>query len=87
VGEFAHGHERWVIQREIRVGARGRAKAAIATAPPPHKDLCDTQKPAKIGAVSATTWHFGPEDLVKTKFIIICCKMSMDSLFKSFEKF
>jgi hypothetical protein len=28
-------------------------------------------KPAKIGPVCETAWRFGPEDLVKTKFIII----------------
>jgi hypothetical protein len=26
-------------------------------------------------------WHFGPEDLAKTKFIIIYCKKSMDRAF------
>ena len=52
-----------------RVRRGGGGKAAIATAPP-HQDLCDTQKPAKIGNVSETAWLFGPEDLVKTKFVI-----------------
>jgi hypothetical protein len=60
--------------------AGGGGKAAIATAPP-HQDLCDTQKLAKIGAVSKTAWLFGPDDLVKTKFIIIYCKKSMDRAF------
>jgi hypothetical protein len=32
--------------------------------------MCDTHKPAKIGAVNATAWLFWPEDLVKTKLII-----------------
>jgi hypothetical protein len=39
VGKSAHGHERWVLQREIRVGAGaawGGGKAAISTDPPPH---------------------------------------------------
>jgi hypothetical protein len=58
----------------------GGGKAAIATAPP-HQDLCDTQKPAKIGVVSKTAWLFGPEDLVKTKCIIIYCKKSIDRAF------
>ncbi len=61
----------------------GGGKAAIATAPP-HKDLCDTQKPAKIGDVSETAWLFGPENLVKTTFIIISCKKRMDRAFKIF---
>jgi hypothetical protein len=41
----------------------------------------------KIGTVSATAWHFGPEDLVTAKFIIIVCKKSMGRAFKIFEKF
>jgi hypothetical protein len=36
---------------------------------------------AKIGPVTKTAWHFGPEDLVKAKFIIIDCKKSMDRAF------
>jgi hypothetical protein len=40
-----------------------------------------SQKPAKIGTVGETAWLFGPEDLVKTKFIIIFCKKSMDRAF------
>ena len=43
--------------------------------------LCFTKKPAKICAVSKTAWPFGPEDLVKTKFIIIYCKKNMDRTF------
>jgi hypothetical protein len=31
--------------------------------------------------VNETTWYFGPEDLVKTKFGIIVCKKSMDRAF------
>jgi hypothetical protein len=41
----------------------------------------------KISSVSATAWGFGPEDLVKTKFIIIYCKKSMERVSKSVEKF
>jgi hypothetical protein len=55
----------------------GGGKAAKDTAPPPQQDLCDTQIPAQIGAESKTTWCFGPEDLVKTKFIAIYRKKSM----------
>ncbi len=58
--------------------AGGGGKAAIATVPP-HQD--HTQEPAKIGSVSETTWLFGPEDLVRTKFVIIYCKKSMDRAF------
>jgi hypothetical protein len=35
----------------------------------------------KEGAVSKTAWRFGPEDLVKNKFIIIVYKKSMDRAF------
>jgi hypothetical protein len=58
----------------------GGGKVVIATGHP-HQDLCDTQKPAKIGAIGETAWLFGPEDLVKTKFIMIYCKKSMDRAF------
>jgi hypothetical protein len=34
-----------------------------------------------MGAVDATAWSFGPEDLVKTKIVIIVCKKSMDRAF------
>ena len=37
----------------------------------------ESRKPAKIGPVSVTAWRFGPEDFVKTKFIIIYCKKTM----------
>ncbi len=61
--------------------ARGGGKAAIATVPP-HQDLCDTHRNRrKTGSVRETTWLFGPEDLVKTKFVIIYCKKSMDRAF------
>jgi hypothetical protein len=50
-----------------------------------HKGLCDTQETAKIGAVSTTTWQFGPEELVKTKFIIIYCKKSFLNLLKKLK--
>ncbi len=60
--------------------AGGGGNVAIATGPP-HQDLCDTQKPAKIGAVSETAWLFGPEDFVKTQIIIIYCKKSMGRAF------
>jgi hypothetical protein len=36
---------------------------------------------AKIGPVSETAWHFGPEDFVKTKVSIIYCKKRMDRAF------
>jgi hypothetical protein len=38
-------------------------------------------QPAKIGPVRGTAWRFGPEDLVKTKFIIIYCLKNMDRAF------
>ncbi len=41
----------------------------------------ESRKPAKIGPVSETTWCFGPEDFVKTKFIIIYCEKSIDRAF------
>jgi hypothetical protein len=56
--------------------AGGGGKAAIAT-----NKICVTQKPAKIGPVIKTAWLFGPEGLVKTKFIIIYCKKSMNRAF------
>jgi hypothetical protein len=46
----------------------------------------ESRKPAKIGAVRESAWRFGPEDLVKTKFIIIYCKKSMDRAFQIFKK-
>ncbi len=61
--------------------AGGGGKAAIATASPPPRSVSHTQKPANIGTVSKTAWRFGPEDLIKTKFIIIYCKKSMDRAF------
>jgi hypothetical protein len=60
--------------------AGGGGKAATITAPPPRY-VKYTQKPAKIGAVSKTAWHFGPEVLLKTKFIIKYCEKSMDRAF------
>ncbi len=44
----------------------------------PPRCVWHTQKPAKIGTVSKTAW---PEDLFKTKFIIIYWKKSMDRAF------
>ncbi len=41
-------------------------------------------KLAKIGPVSKTAWRFGPEDFVKTKFIIIYCEKNMDRAFQIF---
>jgi hypothetical protein len=41
----------------------------------------------KIGTVSKTEWHFGPEDLVKTKFIVIVLKRAWAGLLKLFENF
>jgi hypothetical protein len=41
----------------------------------------------KIGAVNATAWHFGPINLVKTKFVIKVCQKSIERAFSSFEKF
>ncbi len=46
-------------------------KGTLATVPPP----------AKIGTVSETAWHFGPEDLVKITLIIKYCKKNMDRAF------
>jgi hypothetical protein len=46
-----------------------------------------TQKPAKIGPVNGTAWHFGPEDLVKTRFLIYVYKRAWTGIFKSFGKF
>jgi hypothetical protein len=67
---------------EWGVGAAGGGgKAAIAPAPTPTKICVYTLKPSKIGSVSETAWLFGPEDLVKTKFIIIYCKKNMDRTF------
>jgi hypothetical protein len=63
----------------------GWGETCYASVPLHHKGLCDTQEPEKIGAVSATTWCFGPEDLVKTTFIIIYCKKSMDRAFEKFK--
>jgi hypothetical protein len=57
--------------------AGGGGKAAIATAPLPPRSVLHTQKQAKIGTVSKTACRFGPEDLVKTKVVIIACKKSM----------
>jgi hypothetical protein len=37
--------------------------------------------------VSKTAGLFGPEDLVKTKFIIMYCKRAWTGLSKFFEKF
>jgi hypothetical protein len=83
VAESAHSRERWPVKREIRVrggcGGWVGGKAAIATAPPIK--ICVT--PTKTGEnrrVSKTAWLFRPEDLVKTKFIIIYCK-SVDRAF------
>jgi hypothetical protein len=87
-GESAHGGERWVLQREIRVGggcSQGWGKASIATAP---TKICMTHtETSKIGTVSKTAWRFGPEDLVKTKFIIIVHKKSINRVFQLLEKF
>jgi hypothetical protein len=61
-------------------GAGGGGKATIANAPPTK--ICVIHKETgKIGAVSKTAWLFGPEDLVKTKFVKIYCKKSMDRAF------
>ncbi len=89
VGKFAHGHERWVLQREIRLGvgaARGGGKAAIATyCPPPPTEICVTHtETVKNGAESKIAWHFGPEDLVITKFIVIVCKKRIGRAFSIF---
>ncbi len=69
-------------EREIRVGASGAGgggESCYSYCPP-------TQKPTKIGPISKNAWHFGLEDLVKTKFIIIYCKKNMDRAFKIFLK-
>jgi hypothetical protein len=68
----------------VRPGVGG--KAAIVTVPS-HQDLCDThKKPAKIGSVSGSAWRFGPEYLVKTKFVMIYHKKNMDRAFQIFKK-
>jgi hypothetical protein len=36
--------------------------------------LWDTEEKGKIGAVHATEWCFGPEDLVITKLLKLFCK-------------
>ncbi len=80
MGESAHSRERWAAQREIRGGvgaARVGGKVAITTAPP-HQYLCDTRK---ISAVSKTASRFGPEALVKTKFVIKIHKKRTDRAF------
>ncbi len=42
---------------------------------------------SKIGTVTTTAWRFEPEDLVKTKLVLLVCKKSMDRAFKIFKKF
>jgi hypothetical protein len=59
---------------------RGVGGKLVFYCPPPPQRSVSPGK-AKIGAVSATTLRFGPEELVKTKFIIIYCKKSMDKAF------
>ncbi len=48
---------------------------------PPTK-ICVTHKETgKIGSVRETAWRFGPEVLIKTEFVIIYCKKSIDRAF------
>ncbi len=50
----------------------GWGESCYSYCPPPQpRSVWQTQKPAKISTVKKTAWRFGPEDLVKTKFIII----------------
>jgi hypothetical protein len=49
--------------------------------------LCvHTQRNAKTAKVHSIAWHFGHEDLVKTKLLIKVCKKNMDKAFYSFLK-
>jgi hypothetical protein len=41
----------------------------------------------KIGTVNPNAWHFGPEDLVKSKSVMIVAKRAWTGLLKSFRKF
>ncbi len=51
------------------------------------KVICLTHRETgKIGAVNATAWRFGPEDLVKTELIIKACKKRMSRAFSIFLK-
>ncbi len=72
VGETAHTRERWLPNAEKWVesylAVRGQQYSISQLLPPPTETCAHTQKPAKIGAVNATAWRFGPEDLVKTFF-------------------
>jgi hypothetical protein len=73
LGKSAHGPERWFCKEILGWGAGVTGGGG--------KDHIET---GKNGAVSATAWSFGPEDLVKTKFIIIVSKKSMGRAFKIF---
>jgi hypothetical protein len=47
-------------------------EVAIATHPPPPTEICVAHtETSKISMVNANAWCFGPEDLVKTKIVII----------------
>jgi hypothetical protein len=53
---------------QVQPGVGGKLLQLL---PHPHalRSVWHTQKQAKIGTVSATAWHFGPEDLVTAKFV------------------
>jgi hypothetical protein len=63
------------------VGAPGGGGKLLELLPFPPNICVTHTETGKIGAVSKTAWLFGPEDLVKTKFIIIYCKKRMDRAF------
>jgi hypothetical protein len=58
-----------------------RGESCFSYWPSPPRSVWHTQKPVKIGTVSQTAWLFGPEDLVKTRFVTINCKKTMDRAF------
>ncbi len=65
---------------------RSMSSPTCLTPPPPHPVLW-TQKKAKISRILATLWHFGHEDLVETKLIIIICNKSIGKAFFIVWKF
>jgi hypothetical protein len=65
----------------VSPGVGGKLLLLLPAPLPPTKICVIHTETSKIGTVSETAWHFGPEDLVKTKFIIIDCKKSMDRAF------
>jgi hypothetical protein len=93
VGRSAHalGCERQVLQRGKTLRSVGKIGSGYESStlwarstclpPSPLRSVGHVQKPAKIIMVNATTWHFGPEDLVKTKLRIIFYKKSISKAF------